>query len=70
MGIVIPCDRIIEILQRPDLVAERRQAMKNDITTRSPVPTGIDAPAPKEAVDENPTHRDSCRRGRETETKR
>jgi hypothetical protein len=32
MGIVIPADRIIEILSRPELTAERQQAMTQDIT--------------------------------------
>jgi Trypsin-like peptidase domain len=56
IGLVIPCDRIIEILQRSDLIMERRQAMAKNNAAQAPVPTRVSAPATNEAEDANPDH--------------
>jgi hypothetical protein len=60
MGIVLPVDRIIEILEDQKLVAERRQAMAKDKASSAPVPTGIGgAPATKAESEARPDHREA-----------
>lgn len=56
IGVVIPCDRIIEILSKWDLMTERRQAMAKDNAARAPVPTSLRAPVTKPESDKNPDH--------------
>lgn len=57
MGLVVKCDRIVDILSRSDLIKERREAMKKSGPPPA-VPSGLAKSAPSTTAD-NPSHKEA-----------
>jgi hypothetical protein len=60
MGLVLPCDRIMDVLNYETVIGERQGAMAKYRASMAAVPTGLGAEkrAPETKPDENPAHRE------------
>jgi hypothetical protein len=62
MGIVVPAERVLEILRSPPLIQERNQLRQRSDASRAATPTGMETSDTSTKPDENPTHREDFNR--------